>query len=151
MTNLIKIHTVGDGDALDPGSFFDAPSDSFVFSRSAASPSEQPLSPNELPAIVPDDSATPVTFASLGNQSASGTSSGPTSSDVVTFSGSGIVFNNTYAASVSAGIQERYPGGGAGYCEPLVELDHDQLKFDAQAQGQDGTLASNGFGLAGRY
>ena len=134
MTNLIKIHTVGDGDALDPGSFLDAPSDSFVFSRSAASPSEQPLSPNELPAIVPDDSATPVTFASLGNQSASGTSSGPTSSDVVTFSGSGIVFNNTYAANVSQAYKNDVLAAEQDIASHWSNSTTINLKFNAQAK-----------------
>ena len=146
-TNLIKIHTVSDGDALDPGSFLDAPTDSFLFSRSAASPSERPLSPNELPATVPDDNVAPVTFASLGDLELQWRIKWATSSDVVTFSGSGIVFNNTYSASVTQAYKNDVLAAEQDIASHWSNSTTINLKFDAQAQGLNGDLASNNFGL----
>ena len=89
----------------------------------------------------------PVTFASLGNLSASGTSSGLTSSDVVTFSGSGIVFNNTYSASVTQAYKNDVLAAEQDIASHWSNSTTINLKFDAQAQGLNGDLASNNFGL----
>jgi len=147
MANLIKTHMISDGGALDPDSFLDAPSDNFVFTPSVASPSEQQFSPNGLPAIVSDGNATPATFASLGSTGSGDASSGTTSSDLVTFSGSGIVFNNTFAASVTQAYKNDILAAEqdiASHWSNSITLN---IKFDAQAQGQTGDLASNSFGL----
>ena len=134
VTTLSKTHTIGDSDALDPGSFLDAPSG-------------EPLS--DLPAIVPNSiAAPPLTFGSLGDpSSSSSSSSGPTTSDVVTSAGSGIVFDNTFTANVNAAYKADILAAEADIQSHWSNSVTINLSFDAQAEGHNGDLASNSFDL----
>ena len=66
---------------------------------------------------------------------------------MVTFSGSGIVFNNTYAANVSQAYKNDVLAAEQDIASHWSNSTTINLKFNAQAEGLNGTLASNGFGL----
>ena len=66
---------------------------------------------------------------------------------MVTFSGSGIVFNNTYSASVTQAYKNNVLAAEQDIASHWSNSTTINLKFDAQAQGLNGDLASNNFGL----
>ena len=66
---------------------------------------------------------------------------------MVTFSGSGIVFNNTYTASVTQAYKNDVLAAEQDIASHWSNSTTINLKFDAQAEGLNGDLASNNFGL----
>ena len=67
--------------------------------------------------------------------------------EIVTFASSGIVFNNTYTANVSAAYKAAILAAEKDLASHWSNSVTINAKFDSKAQGQNGTLASNSFSL----
>jgi hypothetical protein len=67
--------------------------------------------------------------------------------ETVTFAGSGIVFHNTYTANVTQAYRNDILAAEQDIASHWTNSVTINVTFDAQAKGQNGNLASNGFGL----
>jgi len=72
-----------------------------------------------------------------------------TTTDTVTFAGSGIVFNNTFTASVTQAYKNCIISAEQAIASTWTNSVTINEEFDAQAQGLSGTLASNSFFVDG--
>jgi hypothetical protein len=72
---------------------------------------------------------------------------GSLSGETVTFAGSGIVFNNSYTANVTQAYRNDILAAEQDLASHWTNSVTINVTFDAQAQGQNGNLASNGFSL----
>jgi hypothetical protein len=115
---------------VSQGGFGNAPSDSPSSGPGTTGPSTVPGSLT----FISDDGGPPPT----SNNAA-------TTTQTVTFASSGLVFNNTYTGAVSAAYQSCVLSAEqalANICTNSVTIN---VEFDAEAEGQNGELASNEF------
>jgi len=137
---MIKIHAVADGDSS--GFSLSSPLDDvFTFDNLGAPPIEVRTSALEPPVGAQ-------VIASVGDSSAINlVTSGTVTMDVATFAGSGIVFNNTYTANVTQALKNNILAAEQDIASHWSNSVTINVKFDAQALGQNGTLAGNSFSL----
>jgi hypothetical protein len=86
--------------------------------------------------------------ASVGSVISSVVTSASTTTDIVTFASSGIVFNNTYTVNVTQAYKNDILAAEQDIASHWTNSITLNMKFDAVAQGTGGTfLATNSFGL----
>jgi hypothetical protein len=87
----------------------------------------------------------------IGSDPESGLVTGASlSGETVTFAGSGIVFHNSYTANVTQAYRNDILAAEQDIASHWTNSVTINVTFDAQAQGQNGNLASNSFSLLRR-
>ncbi len=95
----------------------------------------------------PSDASTFPGSPGMDNPQPDATTLALSSSETVTFAGSGIVFNNTYTANVTQPYKNSILAAEQDIATHWTNSIALNVTFDAQAPGTNGTLASNRFGL----